>query len=1512
MRSINTKLLAVTVMVLLAAGVGTYFVHGYQVRRSAQDYKTQAYAARDEGREHEKEAQKALDVDDDKKALKDQQKAIRSFNEAAINLERYLGLVRDDHDARAEYAVLLDDFAETPQHILIVLDQFERVLQHEPNREDIRRRAVVRAMQVGRPNDALDHLKYLIEELGIKNDAELYDWEGQCKEATGSHSDATKSFNKALDLAGDRIDCYVRKALVQRSMAPDPENQADDPVKNADGTIDAMVDKNKDGKPETAVRAFLARVDYRKKFPPNDLVRNSEKWLKEIGSDLTDATTKNGKIEDPKKKNAGVLLQLAWLEEKYAQIAKNSDDQHMHLEEQRKYLSEGVMVHPKDLRFYEQLSALDLGAGRPEDAAKWLQQYLEKQPNGPGAALARYQLGEVRAVTGDSEDAERQEKLLREQDGAPVLADYLDAKIDCAKEKWLEGARKLNGLHIKLMQWPELARRADLLLAVCYEHTGEPDMRLAACQRAVEMSHLAADGRAALAAALAANGRAKDAILEYERLAQLSHGFDLPLARLKLARLLRLSKAERKSEAMKLRWEEIEKHLTLAESIPQPDLIQVALLRAEALGARDQYREARAVLAKVAADHADDVNLQVALAILTGKSDDPDQPDALGLAVARLRELHQSKEFGNRIEVRLALARQLAKLRAQNINDRVDEELAELEGGLEAYSDAEKDRLLGDLAEIRLRLGQDEQAERIWAKLADLQPENLRAHAALVERAMVNGQAASLAGNKDLVTKYRKNADYRIDQIKKIEGREGANWRVYQAAVLLTFDKDDAQQCKDAAKLLEEARRLRPNWYLVSRLQADWALLQNKPDNEVDYLQKAVDKGDRNSRMIGRLARLLLERGKVMEAAALWQKLAEDEVPMAGDLGILAALSALAEKNAQRAKELALKAVPPDNKNHLDQIWLAQILAASNDLEGAKEALERACNLKPDAPEAWVALVAFAHDYLTKEPERTQKYKEAMEKLRALRAPLALAHCYVVMGDLTTADATYEEARKEKPEDVATLRAVATHYIQTQRPHKAERHLGKLEKISTTESDKAWARRLQAFCLAARGDADKALKLMELNKKNEHYEPEDLRVRALVLSTQPEGLSNAIVEFKKLDEVKRLDSEEQLMLASLYEAVKNWPDARERLRALVAENMGKPSYARYVAAFVKALIRHEEFDDADGQVISLEFAQPNSVTSFGLRGQLLKAQKDHQKESRDKLEKGFTKLKKKIERAARAMDAPVAELAGVMEQLGDMASAEDMFRNLANLAKQKLRPPEDMLQLAMFYGRTDRPADGLGVCSEAVTSECRPEAIALVAVALLRSPNVNDQRSRWKDWLTEILIRKPDSIGLLSAQAQLMDLLAEYDKSEESWRKVLLLNPEHVVALNNRACLLALQPGKNRLDRLTEAMRLTDNSIEVAGPAPELLDTRGIVLIAQGVFVDKGKFVEAIANMKNAIARAPSAAKYCHLALAYEMAGDQVDADNAWKKAAELKLKRDDLHRLELIQYPQVKTHFGG
>ena len=85
----------------------------------------------------------------------------------------------------------------------------------------------------------------------------------------------------------------------------------------------------------------------------------------------------------------------------------------------------------------------------------------------------------------------------------------------------------------------------------------------------------------------------------------------------------------------------------------------------------------------------------------------------------------------------------------------------------------------------------------------------------------------------------------------------------------------------------------------------------------------------------------------------------QDQAPVAGDLGRLAAEIALRNQQHERALELARQAVSADSRDYRDHIWLGQILWALDRPAQAEQALRHAVALADQAPDAWVALIQY-------------------------------------------------------------------------------------------------------------------------------------------------------------------------------------------------------------------------------------------------------------------------------------------------------------------------------------------------------------------------------------------------------------------------------------------------------------------------------------------------------------------------------------------------------------------------
>ena len=147
---------------------------------------------------------------------------------------------------------------------------------------------------------------------------------------------------------------------------------------------------------------------------------------------------------------------------------------------------------------------------------------------------------------------------------------------------------------------------------------------------------------------------------------------------------------------------------------------------------------------------------------------------------------------------------------------------------------------------------------------------------------------------------------------------------------------------------------------------------------------------------------------------------------------------------------------------------------------------------------------------------------------------------------------------------------------------------------------------------------------------------------------------------------------------------------------------------------------------------------------------------------------------------------------------------------------------------------------------------------------------------------------KVRSLELLLAYFR--DLEGRYDERCEIYRRLIerpdAAAAQRALACNNLAYFLAIGE-----EDVRAAMELADRAIELAGPAPEYLDTRGVAFLAAG------RFDEAVAELRRAVGNAPTGLRLYHLARACHAAGDAESALEAWDEA-------HHQHELTLEQIP--------
>ena len=166
---------------------------------------------------------------------------------------------------------------------------------------------------------------------------------------------------------------------------------------------------------------------------------------------------------------------------------------------------------------------------------------------------------------------------------------------------------------------------------------------------------------------------------------------------------------------------------------------------------------------------------------------------------------------------------------------------------------------------------------------------------------------------------------------------------------------------------------------------------------------------------------------------------------------------------------------------------------------------------------------------------------------------------------------------------------------------------------------------------------------------------------------------------------------------------------------------------------------------------------------------------------------------------------------------------------------------------------------------EAAKGEITPsKAIVLANVLTATGEAIEaiDETPQSKAYLADAMQKNQDNVDLLQAEAVMRASRGEYDAAIASFRKVLQLDPDNALTLNNLATLLAEKPNQRG-----EALERIQHAIAVAGRLPALLDTQGTI------YLKLENEQQAIACLEEATAGGSVDARYyLHLAAAYRLA----------------------------------------
>lgn len=1393
-----------------------------------------------------------------------------NLREAAQFYGQYLSIHPENEEIRYKLANVMLDQTEkedaTADDLGNAVRSLEAILRNReggdsPAAKEVRRRLV---SLYGRDSirnwgSALGHLDILLQD--DPNNAELQSLRASYLARNGSFDDAAKISYKLIgyDPKTDKFDVKAAVAPQQVKVYPTLAGIIRGQMKNpelAERTIDQMVEAN----PKSAA-AYVERGRMRSLWNNSDGSRaDAEKAFQLDPDDLE------------------VLLFNA-------DMASRDE----HYDKAHEFIEKAKKLHPQEARVYQAAAMLQLKEKSYDKALAEIEQGIKNLGDSKSMELQFFK-AELQIQKPDVKGARQTiEDLKQRRNLRPEIFDYFDARLLLAENKWFEASEAFNKLRSRISDFgAQRVMEVDFSLGLCYERLGRPDMARDQYELVLQQDPQNEPALSGIQRVDAQRGIE----LKPERggddwAQQMADFFKKPKEQRDIAKLI--ASLRQMADKRKL------------------DPVAVKLMEAQIYLMAEDFDAATKTLAdanKMSPDNLQVMRAAVALARVNPKLGPKVAMDRLNKVVAK---------FGDEPSLRIEKADILIQLnKDQEDKEPLKRDLAGLMAGIDKWTDAQKVELWRNMAGRYLSLNMPDEARQSLALAADKLPSELPLRVALFDLALQAGDDKGMQEAQDKI-------------LEVVKDKNDSNWLYSEARRQLQAvrrGRASMDTLPAIRKLAEQAQQQRPEWSELLALMGEIEMMANNLPLALQHYDKAEEVGRPAPGIVAQHIRLLSMYGRFKDAGKLLDRIPEQARQQL--LGPLYAEILFRSEQTDTALKEALAATKADPNNAQYQYSYGQLLArAAEDpklkqdrkdqlMGDAIKAMQRATELQPDNPDAWFALIYF----FAKQKDENQAQKTMRDAQLALSGDsltLFLARSYEVLHRWFDAETMYREIYETDPSDIGRAQQLAAFYVGPlyQRPDKEAKatplinqilQAGADKKIPANDGSLLWARRTAAKMLATTGDYQnvvKADKLLRSNSQEGNLLLEDKLALAEILAKRPEPDSRmkAIALLEEADRIQPLNEMAQVQLGELYLGVgMPWTTYRSHMDKVIATY---PTSIKARELYARRLLAHGDqrsLDAAATQLAKIRELQPNYPPAFELTVRL-GGKLGKQKEVRTQL----------LSRIPKMPDGelPPDQLqqfgfyAGLLTDLGDLDSAEKIYQQVA------ARNPAANIDLARFLGE-HRDADR---CFAKLAEVYRPALVqdvlnVAISVARAHRDKIGDKYdAQIQQWLDAGLRENPDSIQLLIAQGDMYDLQKKYDDAAGVYRKLLgrpdVTGVRRAIVLNNLSFLEALSASAAKGD---DPLAMAEEAAQIMGPNSEILDTRAVVLTAQG------KYKDAIHDLELAVTDNATASKYYHLAVAHFKANEPREAVEAWEKAEGMGLSKESLNRMEFDQYDDMKT----
>jgi tetratricopeptide (TPR) repeat protein len=528
-------------------------------------------------------------------------------------------------------------------------------------------------------------------------------------------------------------------------------------------------------------------------------------------------------------------------------------------------------------------------------------------------------------------------------------------------------------------------------------------------------------------------------------------------------------------------------------------------------------------------------------------------------------------------------------------------------------------------------------------------------------------------------------------------------------------------------------------------------------------------------------------------------------------------------------------------------------------LNNAQQAIDRAVFLAPN--DLRVIQAEFNHYKLTRQTDRFAEPMERLKNAESIPAALrfvALGRMEYASGALDESIATYRSALKAGADEVP-ISLLLAQSLRAQR--KTGLAIDTLEAAYKLSPQNAELRRMLASTLAIRGHTTDWSRLqLILTARPSANTDSDLQLLATLYAQRgfPSDLAKAkSILDQSIAKSPIPDGQELYRLAVIaYRAAVMHEESdqlqkgtalRDEAEAhLVRAISQQPEETTYRHVYTNLLLDRNRWQDAIDQSQSLIQIEPDAFESHLFMARSLQAKGD-MPAAISALEEWLKARRNQFEN-----DTSNARLLGA---LGN-ATAGFMALGLHQQASQLLSELEaisDNASLDVLSALT--AADDVRIRSMAVelmlrqakdpAADANAQARIAVAVAnaLLGRKMAAEQNANGEAFLMEVQSKNRDELALQQMITNYWIVQNDIPRTIEGLRTILKIKPDDPVALNNLACALAETESGT-----AEGLVLIDRAIAILGELPDLLDTKGLLLMRAGKLDEAIEKFEAAAK----------------------------------------------------------------